>query len=61
MVASHATATLVMPDGGEHVIILQAKTFSSGREGYFAQIPALVSDDEVFGGQIQVWNKKKVE
>jgi hypothetical protein len=50
-----------MPDGGEHVIILQAKTFSSGREGYFAQIPALVSDDEVFGGQIQVWNKKKVE
>ena len=49
--------TLKMPDGKEHEIPLPAKTFSSGREGFYAQIPALVYDDKVYGGQIQVWKK----
>ena len=46
-----------MPDGKEHEIPLPAKIFSSGREGFYAQIPALVYDDEVYGGQIQVWKR----
>jgi hypothetical protein len=49
--------TLKMPDGKEHEIPLPAKIFSSGREGFYAQIPALVYNDEVYGGQIQVWKK----
>ena len=49
--------TLKMPDGKEHEIPLPAKVFSSGREGFYAQIPALVYDNEVYGGQIQVWKK----
>jgi hypothetical protein len=49
--------TLKMPDGKEHEIPLPPKVFSSGREGFYAQIPALVYDDEVYGGQIQVWKK----
>ena len=32
-------ATLKMPDGKEHEIPLPAKIFSSGREGFCAQIP----------------------
>ena len=52
-----AFAVIRMPDGSEHEIPLPAKTFSSGREGYYAQIPAFVYDDEVYGGQIQVWKK----
>jgi len=50
-------ATLKMPYCKEHEIPLPAKIFSSGREGFYAQIPALVYDDEVYGGQIQVWKK----
>ena len=46
-----------MPDGKEHEIPLPPKTFSTGREGFYAQIPSLVYNNEVFGGQIQVWKK----
>lgn len=52
-----AFATIRMPDGKEHEIPLPAKTFSSGREGFYAQIPGFVYEDEVYGGQIQVWKK----
>ena len=53
--------TLKMPDGKEFEIPLPQKTFSTGREGFYAQIPALVYDDEVYGGQIQVWKKTPKE
>jgi len=52
-----AFATIKMPDGKEHEIPLPPKTFSSGREGFYAQISAFVYEDEVYGGQIQVWKK----
>ena len=51
--------TIKMPDGKEHDVLLPAKTFSSGREGFYAQIPPMVYDDEIYGGQIQIWNKNK--
>ena len=50
-------ATLSMPDGKQYEIPLVNKTFSSGREGFYAQIPSLVYNNEVYGGQIQVWKK----
>ena len=53
-----AIATLKMPDGKEVEIPLPPKVFKTGREGYYAQIAAFVYDDEVYGGQIQVWKKK---
>jgi hypothetical protein len=46
-----------MPDGKEVEIPLPPKVFKTGREGYYAQIAAFVYDDEVYGGQIQVWKK----
>jgi hypothetical protein len=52
-----AIATLKMPDGKEIEIPLPPKVFKTGREGYYAQIAAFVYDDEVYGGQIQVWKK----
>jgi len=52
-----AIAILKMPDGKEVEIPLPPKVFSSGREGFFAQISSFVYDDEVYGGQIQVWKK----
>ena len=52
-----AIATLKMPDGKEVEIPLPPKVFKSGREGFYAQISAFVYDDEVYGGQIQVWKK----
>ena len=52
-----AIATLKMPDGKEVEIPLPPKIFKSGREGFYAQISAFVYDDEVYGGQIQVWKK----
>jgi len=52
-----AIATLLMPDGKKYEIPLVRKTFSTGREGYYAQIPSFVYADEVYGGQIQVWKK----
>jgi hypothetical protein len=52
-----AFAVIRMPDGKEHEIPLPPKTFSSGREGYYAQIPGFVYENEVYGGQIQVWKK----
>jgi hypothetical protein len=52
-----AYATIRMPDGKEHEIPLAPKTFSSGREGYYSQVPSFVYDNEVYGGQIQIWKK----
>ena len=52
-----AIAILRMPDGKEHEIPLPAKTFKSGREGYYAQVPSFVYENEVYGGQIQIWKK----
>lgn len=52
-----AIAILKMPDGKEHQIPLPAKTFKSGREGYYAQVPSFVYENEVYGGQIQIWKK----
>ena len=52
-----AIATLKMPDGKEIEIPLPPKVFKTGREGFYAQISAFVYDDEVYGGQIQVWKK----
>ena len=52
-----AFAVIRMPDGKEHEIPLPPKTFSSGREGYYAQVPGFVFEDEVYGGQIQIWKK----
>ena len=52
-----AMATLKMPAGKEVEIPLPPKVFKTGREGYYAQIAAFVYDDEVYGGQIQVWKK----
>ena len=54
-----AYATIRMPDGSEHEIPLAPKKFKTGREGYYAQIPAFVYDDDMFGGQIQLWKKTK--
>ena len=50
-------ATIKMPDGKEHVIPLPPKTFSSGREGFYSQISSFVYDDDIYGGQIQIWKK----
>ena len=52
-----AIVTLKMPDGKEVEIPLPPKVFKTGREGFYAQISAFVYDDEVYGGQIQVWKK----
>ena len=52
-----AIAILKMPDGKEVEIPLPPKVFKTGREGFYAQISAFVYDDEVYGGQIQVWKK----
>jgi hypothetical protein len=53
-----ALAIIKMPDGEEHEIPLPPKTFSSGREGYYAQIQSFVYENEVYGGQIQIWKKE---
>lgn len=50
--------TIKIPDGKEHQVPLPEKTFSSGREGVYSQILPMV-DDEMYGGQIQIWNKSK--
>ena len=44
-------------NGKEVEIPLPPKVFKTGREGFYAQIAAFVYDDEVYGGQIQVWKK----
>jgi len=41
-----------MPDGKDHEIAMPPKVFSSGRHGYYAQIPTFVYNNEVYGGQI---------
>ncbi len=50
-------AVIKMPDGKEHEIPLPPKVFSSGRQGYYAQIPSFVYNNEAYGGQIQLWKK----
>lgn len=52
-------ATLKMPDGKEYEIPLPAKVFSSGRHGFYSQIPPIAYNDDVYGGQIQVWKKSE--
>jgi len=52
-----AFAILTMPDEKKYEIPLPTKTFSSGRKGYYAQIPSFVYENEVYGGQVQVWKK----
>ncbi|HYZ95899.1 MAG TPA: hypothetical protein VE524_04740 [Nitrososphaeraceae archaeon] len=50
-------AIISMPDGKKYEIPLVSKTFSSGRQGFYSQIPSFVFNNEVYGGQIQVWKK----
>ena len=50
-------AIISMPDGKKYDIPLVSKTFSSGRQGFYSQIPSFVYENEVYGGQIQVWKK----
>jgi len=54
-----AYATIRMPDGTQHEIPLAPKQFKTGREGYYAQIPSFVYNNDMFGGQIQIWKKTK--
>jgi hypothetical protein len=54
-----AYATIRMPDGTQHEIPLAPKQFKSGREGFYAQIPSFVYNDDLYGGQIQIWKKTK--
>lgn len=54
-----AYATIKMPDGTQYEIPLSPKQFKTGREGYYAQIPSFVYNDNVYGGQIQIWKKTK--
>ena len=54
-----AYATIRMPDGTEHEIPLAPKQFKTGREGYYAQIPSFVYNNDLYGGQIQLWKKTK--
>lgn len=49
--------TIRMPDEKEHEVIVPAKIYKSGRDGFFAQIPSLVYDDDIYGGQIQIWKR----
>ncbi len=55
---SFVIVTIKMPDGKEHEIPVPSKIFKTGRTGFFTQIPSFVYDDEVYGGQIQIWTKK---
>lgn len=52
-----AYVRLTMPDGKNYEIPLPAKVFSSGREGFYSQVPSFVYQNEVYGGQIQIWKK----
>ncbi len=54
-----AFATIKMPDGKEYEVPLAPKTFSSGRSGFYAQVPPIVYDEGIYGGQIQIWNKSQ--
>ncbi len=50
-------ATLKMPDGKEYEVPLPAKVFSTGRRGFYGQIPPMAYGGDVYGGQIQIWKK----
>jgi hypothetical protein len=54
-----AYAIIRMPDGKEHEIPLAPKQFKTGRDGFYAQVPAFVFNGEMYGGQIQIWKKTK--
>ena len=51
--------TVKMPNDKEYDVPFPAKTFSSRREGFYAQVPSIMYDNEVYGGQIQIWSKSK--
>jgi len=54
---SFVIVIIKMPDGKEHEIPVPSKIFKTGRTGFFAQIPAFAYDNNVYGGQIQIWMK----
>ena len=56
---SKTPITIKMPNGEEHIIPLPPKKFSTGRLGYYSQIPSFIYNDDIYGGQIQVWKKGK--
>ena len=49
--------TIKMPDGKEYIVPMPSKIFSSGRHGFYSQIPPIAFNNEVYGGQIQIWKK----
>ncbi len=53
------SAKITMPDGKEYEVILPAKIFSTGRAGFYSQIPSMAYDNDVYGGQIQIWKKSE--
>lgn len=55
----YAYATIRMPDRKEYEIPLAPKQFKTGRQGFYAQIPGFIYEDELYGGQIQIWKKTK--
>jgi len=56
-VSMFASALITMPDGKSKETTLEPKVFSSGREGFYAQITSFVYEGVLYGGQIQVWKK----
>lgn len=55
---SYVTVTVTMPDGTETKLVAPAKTFKTGRRGYYVQIaPPIDMDGKLYGGQVQLWEK----
>jgi len=52
-------ATLALPDDKSADVPCMAKTFSSGRDGFYARVQNIIIDGEVYGGQIQIWKQGK--
>jgi hypothetical protein len=52
-----AYVIIKMPDGKQHEIPLAPKKFKTGREGFYSQVPSFVYNNEIYGGQIQLWKK----
>ncbi len=49
--------TIKMPNGQTQEIPMLPKTFSTGRQGYYSQVPSFLYEGEMYGGQIQIWKK----
>ena len=52
-----AYATIRMPDGKEHEIPLAPKPSAQDVRATISQVPSFVYENEVYGGQIQIWKK----